>query len=166
MSKLNFRLWAWTGFFACAAGLGFAYYLQYKGYEPCPMCIFQRLAMAACGLVFLAGALQGPKAWGRNVYSLLGALAALTGAGIAGRQVWIQHLPPDQVMACGPSLDYLLRMLPLSKVIATVLKGDGSCAEVTAQWLGLSLPLWTLIAFLALAGFAMMMFRWSYPSVR
>lgn len=34
------------GFLICAGGLGFAYYVQhYLGFEPCPLCIFQRLAL-------------------------------------------------------------------------------------------------------------------------
>ncbi|HSW15487.1 MAG TPA: disulfide bond formation protein B [Solimonas sp.] len=155
--SLNNRLLNLLGFLGCIAGLLFALYLQhFKGYEPCPFCIFQRVAMLAAGLVFLAGAIHGPKAWGQWVYALLATLAAMVGAGIAARHVWLQSLPPDQVPACGPTLDYLLDMMPLQEVVTTVLKGEGSCAKIDAQWLGISLPGWTLIAFFGFAIYAVL----------
>ena len=73
-------------------------------------------------------------------------LAALSGVGLAGRHLWLQSLPPDQVPACGPGLDYMLGMFPLSEVFAMVLSGSGECAEVDTVF-GLSIPLWTLFAF-------------------
>jgi disulfide bond formation protein DsbB len=156
MSPFSFRTLSALGFLACAGGIAFALYLQYgRGLEPCPMCIFQRIAMIAAGLVFLVAMLHGPQARGRTVYAVLAALAAATGAGIAGRQVWLQSLPADQVPACGPSLDYLLHMLPVTKVITMVLKGDGSCAKIEGVWLGITLPGWTLITFIALFLFAL-----------
>ncbi len=151
MSRLSFRTLSALGFLACAAGIAFALYLQYsRGLEPCPMCIFQRIAMIGTGLIFLLAALHAPSAGGRWVYAALAALTSGVGAAIAGRQVWLQSLPADQVPACGPTLDYLLHMLPVAKVITLVLKGDGSCAKIEGVWLGITIPGWTLIAF---AGF-------------
>ncbi len=154
---LNFRLLNLLGFLGCIFGLLFALYLQhYRGYEPCPFCIFQRVAMLATGLVFLAAAIHGPKAGGQWVYVFLSSMAALVGAGIAARHVWLQSLPPDQVPACGPTLDYLMDMMPLQEVVSTVLKGDGNCAKIDAQWLGISLPGWTLIAFIGFVVYAVL----------
>lgn len=159
MTSFSFRLLSALGFLGCAGGMAFALYLQHvKGFEPCPMCIFQRIAMSTAGLLFLIGALVGPKAArGRWVWALLPALAALIGAAISGRQVWLQHLPADQVPACGPTLDYLMKMMPLQNVVTYVLKGEGSCAKIDAQWLGIALPQWTLFGFIALALFALLM---------
>lgn len=153
--KQYFRWLSLAGFLACVAGMAFALYLQhYKGYEPCPMCIFQRVAMISCGVFFLAGAIHGPKTWGRWVYASLAGLAATAGGLIAARHVWLQSLPEDQVPACGPTLAYLMDMFPLGKVVTMILKGDGNCAKIDAEWLGLSLPMWTLIAFIGLAAYA------------
>lgn len=152
--KPYFRLLSLGGFLACVVAMAFALYLQSRGYEPCPMCIFQRVAMIACGLFFLAGAVHGPKAWGRWIYASLAALSAVAGALIAARHVWLQSLPEDQVPACGPTLAYLMNMFPLTEVVTMILKGDGNCAKIDAQWLGLSLPMWTLIAFIGLAAYA------------
>ena len=142
---------------ACVVAMAFALYLEhFRGLEPCPMCVFQRVAMIAAGLIFLAGALHGPKAGGRWAYGIPAALAAGAGAGMAGRHVWLQSLPPDQVPACGPTLDYLVDMLPFTEVLMTVLRGDGNCAVIDAAFLGISLPAWTMIAFVGLALYALL----------
>lgn len=146
------------GFLACVAGLAFALYLQhFRGYEPCPMCIFQRVAMGGAGLFFLLGFAHGPRGTGRWVYAALADVALVIGALIAARHVWLQSLPADQVPACGPSLDYLLDLMPVMEVVQMVLKGDGNCAKIDAQWLGLSLPAWTLVSFVALSIYASIM---------
>lgn len=154
---MNFRLLAGLGCLAAFGALGFAYYLQYfHGLQPCPLCIFQRVAIFATGLVFLVGAAHGPRGGGRWVYGLLAFVTAGIGAGIAGRHVWLQSLPPDQVPACGPGLAYLLDIMPWQQVMAKVLRGDASCADIQAGFLGLSLPGWTLVAFIGLALWALL----------
>lgn len=151
-----YRPLQFLGFLACVMGLGFALYLEhFQGLEPCPMCIFQRVAMLATGLVFLLAALHGPRGgFARGVYALLALSASGAGAFVAGRHVWLQSLPPDQVPACGPTLDYLMDVMPFAEVLATVLRGDGNCAVIDAAWLGISLPGWTLIAFMGFALYA------------
>jgi disulfide bond formation protein DsbB len=130
------RRWInFLGFLSCAGLLGFGYYLQYQqGLEPCPLCIFQRVAFFALGVWFLIAALHNPSGWGA----------------IAGRQVWLQGLPPDQVPDCGPGLNYMLDMFPLMEVVSTVLRGSGDCAEVDWVFLGLSIAGWALLLFIAL----------------
>ena len=87
-----------AAFLLCAGLLSFGYYLQFhEGLDPCPLCIFQRIAFMATGLLFLAAAIQAPGRTGSRIYAVLISLAGLTGAGIAVRHVWLQHLPPGQV---------------------------------------------------------------------
>lgn len=139
------------GFLACAALLGYGYYLQYvDGLEPCPLCMFQRLALYALGGVFLLAALHGPRGWGGRVYALLLLVTAGVGAALSLRHLWLQSLPPDQVPDCGPDLDYLLEVFPLQDVITTVLQGSGDCAEVSWTLFGITIPGWTLVAFVGL----------------
>lgn len=131
--------------------MAFALWLQYDQHlEPCPLCIFQRVAVMATGAVALLAFLQGPGRAGRRVYAGLTALAALAGVGVAGRHVWLQHLPPDQVPSCGPGLDYWLDTFPLFEVIGKVLRGSGECAEIDWVFLGVTLPGWTLVVFVVL----------------
>ena len=118
---------------------------------PCPLCIFQRIAFAATGALFLIGALWNPaSASMRRVAALLTMIPALIGLGIAGRHVWLTYLPESEVPKCGPGLEYLMESMPTNSVIRTVLTGSGECAKVDWRLLGLSMPEWSLIAFIGL----------------
>ncbi|MGA8709045.1 MAG: disulfide bond formation protein B [Steroidobacteraceae bacterium] len=140
-----------VGLVACVGLLGYAWYAQsVLGLEPCPLCIFQRLGVAACGLLFLLAALHNSGRVGGIFYGVLLLLAAaLTGA-VAARHLWIQHLPEGAVPACGASLNYLLEVFPLTDVIRKVLTGSGECARVTWRFLGLTMPAWVLLAVVGL----------------
>jgi len=141
---------------ACAALLGYGYYLQFvDGLEPCPLCIFQRFAYIGMLVLALAGLVHGPGIRGVHIYSALLAVTALTGAAIAGRQVWLQHLPPDRVPECGPGLDYLLEVFSFTETLAQVFKGSGECALVDWTFLGLSIAEWSLVWFTLLACLAL-----------
>lgn len=142
---------------ACTAGLlGFALYQQYLAFlDPCPLCVFQRIAFMWIGAVALLALLHNPARTGRVAYGVLGSLGALCGAIVAGRHVWLQSLPPEEVPECGPGLNYMLETLPLTEVLSKVFLGSGSCAEVHWTFLGLSMPGWTLVWFVLL-GSAMM----------
>ncbi|HEY6451255.1 MAG TPA: disulfide bond formation protein B [Steroidobacteraceae bacterium] len=141
------------GLLICLALLGYAWYAQAAlGLEPCPLCIFQRVGVAALGLLFLLAALQNPGRTGARIYGTLLLLAALATIGIAARHLWIQHLPAGAVAACGASLNYMLQVFPLTDVIRKVLTGSGECARINWTLLGLSMPGWVLIAAAGLAG--------------
>lgn len=128
-----------------------ALYLQhYQGLEPCPLCVFQRVAVIGVGVVAVIAAVHGPQAWGQRVYAGVMALSALAGVVVAGRHVWLQHLPADQVPSCGPGLDFWIAALPWQQVVQQVFQGSGECAKVDWTLLGLSLPMWTLMLFVGL----------------
>lgn len=142
------------GFLACAALMAYALFAQYAlDLEPCPLCVFQRVAVIGLGVVFVLAAMQGPRLTGRRVYAALILVAAGAGAGVAGRHLWLQNLPPERVPACGPGLDYMLETFPMREMLATVLSGSGECAKVDWQFLGLAMPAWVLISVLVLGGF-------------
>ena len=122
-----------------------AYLERTLGLPPCPLCMTQRVFVVLWGVIALVAALHNPARTGRRIYASLCALAALAGAAIAVRHVWIQHLPPDQVPACGPSLGYMLDTLPFSETVTMVLMGDGDCAEIHWTFLGMSIPEQTLV---------------------
>jgi disulfide bond formation protein DsbB len=149
----NSRLANAAGFVVCAAMIGYALYAEHVlGLAPCPLCIFQRIAVIAIGLLFLLAALHHPRGWGRRVYGSLIVLAALTGIGIAARHIWIQAQPPGTVAACGADLNYMMEILPLKEVISKVLTGSGECGEINWRLLGLSMPWWMAFALTALGG--------------
>lgn len=155
-ARVSFRTLFLVGFAACAGLLAYAFYLQlHDGLEPCPLCIFQRVAFAALALVFLIGGLHAPGgASGRRTYAALALAAAAGGIAVAGNHVRLQHLPPDQVPACGPGLDYMLEAMPIGGVIRKVMTGSGECANVDWSLFGLSMPAWSLAWFVLLAAWA------------
>ena len=141
---------------ACAGLLGVGYYLQYfEGQEPCPLCLVQRAFYYGVLVVFAVAALHGPRQAGKTAYCVIAAILALGGFGVAARHVWLQHLPPDQVPACGPDLLYMLENLPLARTLEKLFMGSGQCAEVDWRLLGLSIAEWSLAWFAALALYAL-----------
>lgn len=155
--RWSFRAQFLLGFLGCAALLAYAIYTQlYQGLEPCPLCIFQRIAYAALALVFLFGGLHAPRGpGGRRFYGVLVLLASLVGIGIAGRHVWLQSLPPDAMLSCGPPLSFLQETLGPFELVRKVLTGTGNCGTVDWTLLGLSMPVWSLIGFVLLAGWGL-----------
>ncbi|MBS0327094.1 MAG: disulfide bond formation protein B [Proteobacteria bacterium] len=148
------------GFLVCAALIAWALWLQYgKGIEPCPLCIFQRVAVIAVGIVFLLAALHNPKKSGAAFYALLTVITAGAGALFAARQIWLQALPKDLVPACGPGLNYMLDTLPFADVVRKVLEGSGECAEKGWVLLGLSIAGWTFVFFIAMISAAVALAR-------
>lgn len=147
------RRWANIAGFAAVVGLmSYALFAEHVlGLEPCPLCVFQRMAIIALGVVFLIAGLHSPRGVLARGYALLSFIAAAIGATIAGRHVYIQHLPADQVPACGPGLDYLMDAFPLLEALELVFTGSGECAEVNWSFLGLSMPGWTFIWFVLFA---------------
>lgn len=138
---------AMTGFIAACFGV--ALYTQYvDGLSPCPLCMTQRIFYGLTAIIALIAAIHNR---GVRIYGVLCTLSALTGAVIAGRQVWLQHLPPSEVPACGPSLEYMLATLPFGDVVTRMITGDGNCAVVDWRFLGLSMAEWSLLCFVALA---------------
>ncbi|KTC66745.1 disulfide bond formation protein DsbB [Legionella birminghamensis] len=123
-------------------------YFQYvKGMEPCPLCIMQRICVLV--IVCLGIALLFVRT-GQRVNTLQVLQAMFGGAGLffAGRQLWLQSLPADQVPACLPGLDVMVKYFPLKDVMHAMFWGSGDCAEVNWQWLGLSMPAWSALYFL------------------
>ncbi len=156
LTHFSFRTRFLLGFLACVALLMYAVFVQiHDRLEPCPLCIFQRVAFAALGVVLLIGGLHAPKGrGGRRAYGVVATITSLVGIVIAGNHVRLQHLPPDQVPACGPGLDYMLDVMPVSGVIRRVMTGSGECANVDWAFLGISMPGWSLLCFVVLAGWA------------
>ena len=107
-----------------------AYIFEVFGYyDPCPLCILQRWSfglIAFCGvLLIIPGLFLAVK----KALLFLASLFSLGGGIIAGRQIYLQNLPSDQVPTCAPPMDFLMDTLPIFEVIQTVLLGDGNCAE-------------------------------------
>ncbi len=135
-------------FVVCASLLGFGLYLEHAvGLEPCPLCVFQRIAYIVVGLFALIGAIHNPQKLFERIYTGLILIASFCGAGIAGRQVWLQHLPEDKIPECGPGLEYMLDTFPFTDALRMILSGSGECAEVQWTFLSFSIAEWSIVCF-------------------
>lgn len=143
-------------FLGCLGLMGGALYLEHAvGLEPCPLCIVQRLCVILFALVCLVAALHGPARLGRRLYAGLALLFALVGAATAWRQIWLQGVPPDQLEACLPSLEFMFDALPLQEIVRLLFHGSADCAEVSWTLFGLSVPEWSLLAFIGMLLFGL-----------
>ena len=140
-------------FLFCVSLLGIAMYMEHvMMLEPCPLCIMQRVFFLATGIVSLIAFVHNPIARGKIIYGSLAGLMAAGGGGFAIRQIYLQHLPKDQVPACGPSVSYMIEQFPLKDVLSVMFTGDGNCAEIAWQdpVIGMSIPQWSLVGFIGL----------------
>lgn len=134
-------------FLICTGLIGFAIYLQHvEGLEPCPMCILQRYAFIAVGVIALVAALHNPRGWARWIYGVLLILAAGFGGGVAARHAWLEHNPPN-IFDCGADLGYLVDSFPLAEALPMIFRGSGDCTKVLWRFLGLSIAEWALVWF-------------------
>jgi disulfide bond formation protein DsbB len=116
MKILSTRQLNLAGFLMCAGMMGYALYAEHVlMLMPCPLCVFQRIAVIALSLIFLVAAIHNSVGYGRYIYALSILLAATAGAVVAGRHVWLQNLPADKVPSCGPGFDYIIDSFPLSE---------------------------------------------------
>ena len=152
--------WAWdrrivngAGFLACTLMMAYALYAEHVlGFEPCPLCMFQRVGVMGLGAVFLLAALHHPAgARGAKIYAALLALAAAFPLYVSGRHVYIQSLPEGSVPSCGASFDYMMDVFPLMTVVQKVLTGAAECQKIDWAFLGLSMPGWVFLCVALLA---------------
>ncbi len=151
--KIDRRLANWAGFLSCVAMMGYALYAErVLGFEPCPLCMFQRVGVVILGAVFLIAALHHPRGVASaRVYAGLLGLAAAFPLYVSGRHVYIQSLPFGSVPSCGASFDYMMDVFPLMTVVQKVLTGAGECQKIDWSLLGLSMPAWVFISVFAIA---------------
>jgi len=140
--SLNF-----VGFVSCAGLMAYALYAEHVLYlMPCPLCVFQRIAVISLGIIFLAVAMHNPAGKGRHVYTTLILLAAGAGIGVAGWHIWIQNLPADEVPSCGPGFNYIMDTFNFGEALRMIFTGSGECASIDWSFLGLTMPTWVVIS--------------------
>jgi disulfide bond formation protein DsbB len=157
------RRWSNAAGVAIVIGLmSYALYAQHVLLlNPCPLCILQRMAAIALGIVFAAAALHAPVGAGARVYAVLGAAAAIAGMGISGWHVHLQNLPPGEAPpACGAPFETIIDLNGWAGGLAVIFQGSGECAKVDWTFLGLSMPAWVFLWFVALGALAVVA-NWS-----
>jgi disulfide bond formation protein DsbB len=138
-------------FIGCATLLSTAIFIApFKDMNPCPMCMMQRAVFVVLGALAIIAVLHNPTVLGQRIYAIFLALISIGGASVAIRQLWLQSLPEDQVPACGPGIEYMIDVFPLLEVIEMSLRGTGDCAKIQWTLFNLSIPAWSLVAFISI----------------
>ncbi|MBV8801534.1 MAG: disulfide bond formation protein B [Gammaproteobacteria bacterium] len=127
--------------------LGFIFLLQSQGVIPCPLCLLQRMMLIGLSIIFFIGMIFPFKKRGQFFIGFLGILTSTLGLVFAGRQAWLQHMPPVGNGGCGVSLEYLFNLLPFVDVMKLVWQGGTECSEIGWVFLHLSLAEWSFILF-------------------
>lgn len=152
-SRFDRARWNLLGAGICSGLLAYAYYAQYiQGYAPCPLCIFQRVALFPVSAVFVLAGIHNPEGWGSRVYASLGVLFAGLGAFTSGWHVYVQYAPGNR--ACLASLERVMEANPFFDALVRVFQNSGDCADIDWAFLGLSMPIWVFVSFVALGGIA------------
>jgi disulfide bond formation protein DsbB len=144
---ISVRFGYFLGFIAILFLMGFAYFLQHQGLIPCPLCILQRIMMISLCILFFIGMIRSFKKTGNIILGSMALILSLMGMLLAGRQSWLQYMPPQESGGCGVSLEYLLSILPVSDVAKMVWQGGTECSELGRVFWGMSLAEWSLMAF-------------------
>ena len=146
--------------------LGYAAYsMKVLGLEPCTLCITQQFFYCLIGLSSFVAFFHDPVTSTSRVYSFFIFLFSLAGIWISGRQIWLQGLPEDEVPLCGPPLEYIIDVFPFADVINALFMGDGNCAEISWQFLGLSMAAWSFIWFFIILSLSITIFIKSKSSL-
>lgn len=143
-------------FLAAALVMGASLYLEHGvGLKPCSLCLVQRLFLGAFGLVNLLGALHGPARTGCWIYGALGLLLAMAGGATATRQVLLQQVPPEALMICQPDLHCLMQQVSPLQALQSMFRATAECAQIHWTLFDLSIPEWSLLAFVGLCAIAL-----------
>ena len=156
VQQLSRRQKFFLGFLFCSGLMAYALFAQYfLNLDPCPLCIFQRVAVISMGIIFLVCSLLEPKSsLAKIISSTLFITSGSFGVAVASRHVWLQNLPSDQVPGCGPGLDFMMSTFPINEVFEMVFNGSGECATIDWSFLSLSMPAWVIICSLFLIAYA------------
>ncbi|WP_310450088.1 disulfide bond formation protein B [Sulfuritalea sp.] len=112
----------------------------------CPLCILQRMLYLLLGIEAIAAwFLAGARAT-RLAAALLMAATALTGAGIAAYQTWLQRFAKGvSCTADQPWWEHFVNWAGSQWPL--LFEASGLCSEAGWKFLGLSIAEWSLIAF-------------------
>lgn len=151
-------------FLFCLAMLGVALFFQLVvGLEPCPLCVFQRIAIMFIGLVGLVAFLHNSKGLMDRVYGLLLVLGAIGSMTVASRHVWLLSLPKDEAADCGPGLevwlDKFIQLLPQGNITEILFRSGAECTDVM-KWslFGFGIPQLTFPILLLFAFYLIWLF--------
>jgi disulfide bond formation protein DsbB len=108
--------------------------------------------MMPLGAVFLVAGLHAPAGRGARVYAVLATLFAAVGAFTSGWHVYVQYAPNPP--NCLGNLSVVFEFNPFFEAVKKVFANAGECTDIDWSFLGLSMPTWVCLWFLALGTLA------------
>jgi protein dithiol:quinone oxidoreductase len=134
----------------CVALLVNAYLMQYGPgqTQPCPLCILQRYVYMAIALVALPVAAIGPK---RNCAMVAAGVLGLFAAVGAALAIWQVTKGESMATCMSDPVGIFVYNLPMRGWWPEFLAAYGGCADYVPPILGVSVPMWSLVCFSALA---------------
>jgi len=123
----------------------YSFFAQYYlGFEPCPLCIVQRLDVILIALFSVLALISHRCLIATKLLLFINLIASGFGVWVSYHHYWLTTLPADQIpLACGMPMAHMFKIMPLDGFLAKVLSGDAECATVTFKIFGLSAPLVT-----------------------
>lgn len=134
----------------CITLIAIAYFYmeKYLFLTPCPLCYAQRFAFGFLTFFFLLAAAFPGNRLGGKIHGIILFLTASAGAALSIRHLYLQNLPKGTITNCGQDFYGLVESTPFGDIIKTMVFGTGECGDVLWTMFGLSIPGWTLIAFI------------------
>lgn len=143
-------------YLCCVAGISLvctamSLILQYSyGFDPCVMCIAQRVGILLGGLLALLCLLLPPQ---RKIMRITAASLSSIPIGYALwtalSQLHLQNLPPETQPSCGAYWTFRLRNWWGFEWYEPLVRGFGQCGVVEKFW-GVPFPIWSTLACLAM----------------
>ncbi|MGF6391820.1 disulfide bond formation protein B [Pseudomonas plecoglossicida] len=138
------------GCLASLVVLAVSFYLEATlGLMPCPLCLSQRLLLGVYAAICLCAALHLPGTLGIRRYARAALACSALGTLLAARQVWLQGAGPASPV--GSSSTWHLFEQPWGDMIRQLLLGGPDCSSLSWSFLDLTMPEWSLLAFVLLA---------------
>ena len=139
-------LFAATGLAAIGLVSGGMFLQQTLNIAACPLCILQRMLYLLLALEAITAWMLGASALPRRFAAFIMAITALTGAGVAAYQTWLQRFAKG--VSCTADqpwwelfVNWAGNQWPL------MFEASGLCSEAGWKLLGLSIAEWSLFAF-------------------
>lgn len=159
MKKLLNNLYLLIFIFGALA-TAFSFFAEYsQGFEPCPLCIAQRvviMGLTAFAFIFM---LHNPHNILNKIYNIIIILISGFGLKLAFHHKWLMDLPADQQpLSCGMPLSVLYERVPLNHFLQVVLQGDAECGKVTWIILGMTPPVALMVFYFIVIAIAILNF--------
>jgi disulfide bond formation protein DsbB len=137
----------------CMAALSAGYFLEYVEHlKPCLLCVAQRGALYVIGLTATVLWLRPFQRIGRILGQCLILLASSAGIFFAGKQLYLESLPPELRPACTIPFEMLIQSHEWIDAFMQLMSGTSDCGVRQWEFLNMSLPFWSGLIFVVIAG--------------